>query len=132
LRTVTGRLETAVHGRQAEQEPAVKRHKITQRLAAETIAQILAEYQAGITTPALAKQYDIGTTAVKRLLHTNGVQLRRYHRLSEVEAHAAAQLYEAGWSLAEIGRKLDADDETVRQRLKQLLLPMRGAQRRRR
>ena len=131
LRTVTGRLETAVHGRQAKHEPAVKRHKITQRLSPETIAQILAEYQSGISTPVLAKQYDISTTAVKRLLHINGVLVRRYHRLSEDEVLAAVKLYEAGWSLAKIGRKLDADDETVRRRLQQHKVPMRGAHGRR-
>jgi hypothetical protein len=120
-------LETAGHGREEKHEPAVKRHKITQRLAPETVAQIVASYQIGITTPALAKQYDISSTAVKRLLHTNGVQVRRYHRLSENEAHAAAKLYEAGWSLAKIGRELNADDETVRRRLKELHVSMRRA-----
>lgn len=127
LRTVTARLETARHGREAKHEPGVKRHKIAQRLDPETIAQILAKYQSGISTPVLAKQYDISTTAVKRLLHINGVLVRRYHRLSEDEVLAAVRLYEAGWSLAEIGRKLNADDETVRQRLKELHVSMRRA-----
>lgn len=130
LRTVTSRLETARHGRQAKQEPAVKRHKITQRLAPETIAQIVASYQIGITTPALAKQYDISPTAVKRLLHTNRVQLRRYHRLSENEVLAAAKLYESGWPLAQIARKLDVDDETVRKGFRRVGVTMRGTNQR--
>lgn len=38
----------------------------------------------------------------------------------------AAELYEAGSSLAKIGRKFDVDAETVRQRLKQIGVQLRG------
>ena len=63
---------------------------------------------------------------MKRLLHINGVSLRRYHRLSDDDALAAAELYQAGWSLAKLGRKFDVDSETVWRRLIRLAVPLRG------
>lgn len=121
------RLETRRDRPRSGRPPAGKRHKIDQRLGQDAVAQILAEYQAGTATPALAKRYNISTTAVKRLLHLNGVPLRRYHRLSEDDALTAAELYQAGWSLAKLGRKFDVDSDTVRRRLVQLAVPLRGA-----
>lgn len=50
-----------------------------------------------MATPALARHYNISTTAVKRPLYINGVPLRRYHRLSEADARTAAELYQGGW-----------------------------------
>jgi AraC-like DNA-binding protein len=132
LRTVTNRLETIGHGRPRKPQAAVKRHKIEQRLAADTVAQILADYRAGIATPALAERYNISSTAVKRLLHMNGVPMRRYHRLTDSEVQAAVALHEAGWSLAKVARKFDVDPETVRKRLNQLGVAMRGSPDRRR
>ena len=126
LRKVGGRSDTKGTSNNRLSARPVHRHKIEQRLPADTIAQITADYQGGITTPALAKQYNISTTAVKRLLHVNAVLLRRYHRLSEQEIAQAAELYRAGWSLAKLGRKLDVDDETIRKRLKEVGVLMRS------
>ena len=64
---------------------------------------------------------------MKRLLHLNGIPLRKYHRLSEDDAQTAAELYRAGWSLARLGPKFDVDSDTVRRRLVQLAVPLRGA-----
>jgi uncharacterized protein (DUF433 family) len=125
LRTVTNRLETIGHGRPRKPQATVKRHKIDQRLAPDTVARILADYQAGTATPTLAERYNISSTAVKRLLHMNGVPMRRYHRLTNGEVQTAVTLYEAGWSLAKVARKFDVDPETVRKRLKQLGVAMR-------
>jgi hypothetical protein len=127
LRGVSGNLETRGHSRRGNPKPpATRHHKIEQRLPAGVLDQLVLDYQAGDKTPALAKRYDISTTAVKRLLHARGVPLRCYHRLTEQEIAQAADLYRAGWSLARLGRKLDADDETVRKRLKEVGVPMRS------
>lgn len=101
------------------------RHKIEQRLSAEILYRLAMDHQTGDTTPVLAKRYGISTTAVKRLLHQRGVPLRRYHHLTEQEVAQAAQLYRAGWSLAKLGHKLEADDETIQQRLKEAGVVMR-------
>jgi hypothetical protein len=121
-------LETIGHSRPRKPQATVKRHKIDQRLAPDTLARVLADYQAGTATPTLAERYNISSTAVKRLLHMNGVLMRQYHRLTNGEVQAAAALYEAGWSLARVAQKFQVDAETARNRLKKLGVAMRGPQ----
>lgn len=75
---------------------------------------------------ALAQHYKISVTSVKTLLHRQGAPLRAYHRLSEREVLAAAELYRAGWSLEKLGRKFDVDDTTVWRRLKRAGVHMRA------
>ena len=126
LRTVAEHLDTKGTSKNRLSARPVHRHKIEQRLPAEVLDRLVLDYRAGDKTPALAKRYGISTTAVKRLLHARGVLLRHYHRLSEEEIAKAAELYHAGWPLAKIGRKLAADDETIRKRLKEVGVLMRS------
>ena len=126
LRSVRGRLDSKGSRRRARPEPPVIAHKLSQRLQLETITQLLADYQAGSSTPALARQYRISATSVKTLLHARGVAVRRPRKLTEPEVLTAAELYQAGWSLAKLGQKFDVDDTTVWRRLKQVGVDMRA------
>ena len=76
--------------KELEQQPQVTRkppvaghiHKIEMRLGRETIAQIVADYQAGYTSTQLIAEYGIGKTSMLRLLHEAGAITpgRRNHR----------------------------------------------------
>lgn len=127
LRTVRAHLETGESRRKSKPQPAVRRHKLAQRLTSETLAEMVGAYRAGSSTPVLAEQYGVSTTAVKRLLHVRGVPVCQCRRLSESAVLEAAELYGAGWSLVKLGRRFNVDDETVRQRLRQVGVVMRGA-----
>lgn len=126
LRSVRALLATERLAGPVKQCPLVRRHKLTQRLSPETITQLLTDYQAGSCTVAVAKRYKISKTSVKTLLHSHGIPLRGGPHLSESDVLAAAELYQAGWSLVRIGRQLGVDGETVRRRLRQIGVQMRG------
>lgn len=106
--------------------PPAQRHKLAQRLPPGTITHLLADYQAGDSTAALAEQYRIGFTSVKMLLHRHDIPLRHGRRLSDREVLAATELYQAGWSLAKLGQKFDVDGSTVWRRLRRAGVVMRS------
>lgn len=88
--------------------------------------QLLADYQAGSSTLALAKRYKTSPTSVKTLAAL------AWHTTSprpppERERRAgSAELYQACWSLVEIGRKLGVDGATLRRWLRQIGMQTRG------
>jgi predicted DNA-binding protein YlxM (UPF0122 family) len=65
----------------------------------------------------LAEQFGISRTAVKELLHREGVNVRRPQGLLTEDVPEAARLYESGWLLREIADKFSASQESVRRRL---------------
>jgi DNA-binding transcriptional regulator LsrR (DeoR family) len=92
-------------------------HATARRLGSSSVAALIAGYEGGATCAQLAEAYGISQTAVKDLLHRQGVQLRRPLGLSAEEINAATDLYEAGWLLREIAAKFGVSQETVRRRL---------------
>jgi hypothetical protein len=81
-------------------------HAVERRLSAETIQQIVDEYNAGAPSTELMQRYNLSKSAVLDLLRKHGATLRKRKRLSPSERRRSVELYEAGWSLARIGEEL--------------------------
>ena len=90
---------------------------VCRRLAPEVLDQLTAEYQAGMSTPALAAQYNIGKATVLKLLQERGIARRGQGRKNIDLAEAIAR-YQAGWSLARLASAYQCNAETVRLALK--------------
>lgn len=91
-------------------------YKLAQRIDPETIAKIVQDYQDGMTSPAIGKQYGINKGSVIRLLREAGVPVRN-QPLDERHVAEAIALYRSGLSLARVGEKLQVDPGTVRRTL---------------
>ena len=52
-------------------------HKLSQRLTDETVAAVLAAYQAGATTREVGERFGLAHSSVNKLLKNHGVQARR-------------------------------------------------------
>lgn len=85
--------------------PAPERYKLDQRLDAETIAQLVADYEAGASSAQLGRDYGMSKTSVLRLLHEAGATIRR-QGLTPEQIEQAILLYAAGLSLVQVGAEL--------------------------
>jgi hypothetical protein len=100
-------------------------HSRVRKLTKDEVSVLVACYEPGATVYDLAEQFNIHRTTVSFHLHRQGIKMRR--RGLSVEAIArAAQLYQAGWSLARIGEHLCVDAETARQALRASGVTMRS------
>ena len=91
-------------------------HKLNQRASPELMAAVVRDYQAGISTPQLTVDYDLGKSSVLRILHESGVAMRR-QGLNPIDVEAAAELYRAGQSLATVGRRFGCGPDNLRSAL---------------
>jgi hypothetical protein len=90
-----------------------------------TIAQLVADYEAGTPSTRLMRDYGLSKGTVLSLLHEAGAAMR-FQGLSDEQVLEATRLYQAGWSLKRVGDHLDVDHETVRQALRRLGVQLRG------
>jgi DNA invertase Pin-like site-specific DNA recombinase len=98
--------------------------KLDQRLKPEILAEIVARYEAGESSTAIATVFHLSKNSVIRLLREADVPIRR-QGLTEEQIDEAAALYESGLSLAKIGAHLGVDHGTVWHQLKKLGVRMR-------
>jgi hypothetical protein len=91
-------------------------HNAQKRLGPELVAQLVADYQAGDSTPKLMSKYGIGKGAALSILEHHGVP-RRNQGLSDADIPRAAELYQAGQSLRAVAGHFGCDAETVRKAL---------------
>lgn len=87
------------------------------RLTAATRAEIAAQYAAGKSSLALAKEYNIAKATVLGILRDHRVVVRKQKSLTPKQVARAVKLYEAGQSLERIARPLDVSASTVRNAL---------------
>jgi hypothetical protein len=87
-------------------------HEVRRRLSQETIAQLVADYEAGQSTPALEAKYGVAKATVLKLLEEHGVTMR-HQLMTETETAEAIQLYQQGWSLARVGEHLGRNPSTI-------------------
>ena len=99
-------------------------HNVRKRLGPEAIAQLVSDYQAGASTLALMQQYSIGKGTVLGILDDHGVT-RRHQPLTEDQVQQAIELYQQGWSLARVGRRLGRDDTLIHLTLKRAVVARR-------
>lgn len=90
--------------------------QIQNRLAADTVAEVVAVYQSGATIKELVSRFEISRTTVTAHLRRAGIETR-YRRLDHGQIEEAARLYTDGKSLARVGRQFEINAGTVRQAL---------------
>lgn len=101
-------------------------HRISKRLSAAAITQLVADYEAGASSTALMKKYQLGKGTVLKLLREAGV-IRPQNKLSAEQLDEAVKLYAQGWSLVRLGEHFGFDQSTLWLRFKELGVPMREA-----
>ena len=84
------------------------------RLDPALIAEIVAKYQSGVTTPSLCVEYTLSKGGLLKVLRDEGVQLR-CQPLDAEQVREAADLYGGGMSLAAIAAHFDVSYNGVRQ-----------------
>lgn len=116
------RLDSVVHavGIQDSRGPAkpaaiIKR---VRRLTPAERAELVAQYQSGLTVYQLADKYGIHRHTVSKHLRAAGVRLR-LDGLTAEQIDEAVQLYASGWSLARIAARFDVTSKTVQARLRE-------------
>lgn len=105
--------------------------QVQHRLKADEVAELVRRYQAGETAELLAAAFQIHRTTVTSHLQRHGIQRRGGGRrvLAPDDVQAAAELYEAGQSLATIAQQFDVHHTTVAKELRQAgveIRPRRG------
>lgn len=92
-------------------------HNVRKRLGGEAMAQLIADYEAGLSTTVLTSKYCLGKGTVLRILDEHGVT-RRHQSLTEEQVQQVIELYQQGWSLARVGRELGRDATLIHLTLK--------------
>ncbi|WP_280378055.1 helix-turn-helix domain-containing protein [Nocardia wallacei] len=93
-----------------------KARRIDRRLPPETVAELVAAYEAGTGTPELCKRYSISEGSILKLLTDHGIQMRR-QGLTDTQIRRAEKLYADGNSLRTIANQLGSSFSTVREAL---------------
>jgi transposase-like protein len=110
--------------RSTEQNEPAQPFKLDQRLKPEIVAEIVARYESGEPSTAVAASHGISKASVIRLLREAGVSIRN-QGLSDDQIAEAAQHYASGLSLAKIGARFGVDHGTVWRALKKRGVKMR-------
>jgi hypothetical protein len=110
--------------RSTEQIEPAQPFKLDQRLKPEIVAEIVARYEAGEPSTAVAASYELSKGSVIRLLREAGITIR-HQGLTDDQIAEAIQLYDSGLSLARIGARFDVDHGPVWRQLKKLGVRMR-------
>lgn len=90
--------------------------KITYRLTTEDRQAIAARYRTGVSSRVLAEEFVVSKTSVILVLREAGAPIRN-QGLSSTGTGEAIRLYEAGHSLAAIGKQMDVSADTIRKAL---------------
>lgn len=109
----------------SDRSPEVMRpFKLDQRLDDAIRTEIINLYFSGKPSTSIAVLHGLNKNSVIKVLREAGVEIRR-RSLTIEQIDDAAQLYEAGQSLAKIGTRLGVDHGTVWRALKRRGVPMR-------
>lgn len=89
------------------------------RLRPEQVAQLIADYQAGVHLRELAMAYGISESTVKRHIRLSGVPHRKTWALTAEQVREASRLYiDEGWSILKLSKHLGCAEETLRNALR--------------
>jgi hypothetical protein len=111
--------------RHGEESPRRSPQRISLRLGANVIEQILADYRSGLPSTILGRRYGIASGTVVALLRQHGVVVRQ-QPMTPAECREASRLYSLGWPLAKIGSKLGRPPNSIRNALSQAGIPRRS------
>ncbi|MFI6169070.1 helix-turn-helix domain-containing protein [Nocardia sp. NPDC051052] len=126
LHQVIERVEATPKRLPAKTAASARIHRLDRRLSPDTIAELVAAYRSGTSTPKLRKQYQLSKGGVLKLLADHGVTMRN-QPLTEEQTDQAVGLYEQGQSLVTIAEQLDSGATAVRTALKARGVVMRPA-----
>ncbi|TDD20773.1 helix-turn-helix domain-containing protein [Kribbella turkmenica] len=101
-------------------------HKLDERLDSETMARIVAEYEAGGSSESIGALFRLSKRSVIKILREAGIKVR-YPRMTEAEIRRATMLYNDGASLVEVGNRLGRDHTTIHKALKRHGVRMRDS-----
>ena len=105
------RISAATGDSERNFQPRVKRG--WNRLSAEHQAAVIAQYDSGTTSIALAEEFGVAKSTILRILRDARVVVRRQPMTSE-QVGKAADLYESGLSLSQVAKRLDVNQDTMR------------------
>jgi len=109
--------------------PIGRVHRVSQRLSAETIAALVVDYGAGVSSTDLQAKYSLSKGSVLRLLGESGVEMRR-RGLTDSQLEAVVSRYRDGLTIREVAAALELPKTTVQNALERSGLPMRPSARR--
>lgn len=118
----TSRTIKLEHSSRADREVTVR--ALRRRLGPKVIGELVARYNAGEYTPALAKEYEISTTGLRKLLLIEGVKFRG-QSITPEDSDRAVKLYESGLTIREVVTEIGYSLGTIRRELHQRGVPMR-------
>ena len=95
------------------------------RLTSEEERQVISQYRACATVSELADIFNCHRTTISACLKRHHIQMRRTP-LAKPQIDEAVQLYESGLSLEKVGKQIGVDAETIRQRLRERFVSIRG------
>jgi transposase len=101
------------------------------RLGIDVVAQLVADYESGLSVLELQMRFGLSRGSILRLLHEAEVQLRR-QPLMQKQLAKIIELYEVGLSIREVAAKLGIPKTTVQNALARSAVVMRPAVRQRR
>ncbi len=104
--------------------PGHQPYKLSQRLSSETLAAILATYEAGATTREVGERFGLAHSSVNKLLKQEGVTARR-RSPSPDDVQRAVELYAAGLSTGVIAEHLGFGVSTIARALHKASVPRR-------
>jgi transposase len=105
-------------------QPAARPRRVSHRLGAEAIEQLVTDYLAGATTRDLAARYELSKTTVTRLLRQRGAV--RTRGLTTEQITLGLELYALGYSVARAAEALDVHVNTLYGALTRAGVEMRG------
>ncbi|WP_418001557.1 hypothetical protein ACNO8X_14565 [Mycobacterium sp. PDNC021] len=70
----------------------IQTRKLDRRLSSDTVAELVAAYQSGVSTNQLCEQYSISKGGVLKLLADHGVAMRQ-QPMTDAEINQAVHLY---------------------------------------
>lgn len=105
-------------------------HRITDRIGSQKVDEMLQRYKDGESAASLAKEYEIATSALTRLLREQNIVVRK-GGVSLNQARTLANEYEAGATVAELQEKHRLSHGAVLRALQRRNVTMRPKGRRR-
>lgn len=127
LRQVIEQVEASSKREPTPSHQSVQPYRIDRRLSPGQLAELVAAYKRGTSTPKLCEQYDLSKGSVLKILADHGVTMRQARHLTEAQIEKAVEWYQAGDSLTTIGKRLGSSPTTVQRALVTRGIPMRPA-----
>lgn len=109
----------------APEPPEYQVHRLSARLGADQVDEIVRRYEAGESARSLASEHDVAPSALGRLLRERNVVVRKLVVTPETAA-AMARDYDAGMTMVELEKKYERSHGAVLRSLHRSGVQMRA------